>query len=174
MRTEPVLLVHGFASSFDLNWRRNGWPDLLADAKREVIAVDLLGHGTAAKPHDPAAYADLEQCVIDVLPTDGRVVDAVGFSLGAVTLLRAVGRAPTRFGRIVVGGIGEQNMVAGDSEATAMRSINALVIDRPAGTIGTLDERMVAEQAHLSGLQRRALGHNNIRQIGRASCRERV
>jgi pimeloyl-ACP methyl ester carboxylesterase len=124
MRTEPVLLVHGFASSFDLNWRRNGWADLLADAKREVIAVDLLGHGTADKPHDPAAYTDLEQCVLDVLPADGRVVDAVGFSLGAVTLLRAVGRAPERFGRIVVGGIGQQNMTAGDSEETA-RAIEA-------------------------------------------------
>lgn len=124
MRNEPVLLVHGFASSFDLNWRRNGWADLLADAKRDVIAVDLLGHGTAEKPHDPSAYADLEQCVIDVLPSAGGVVDAVGFSLGAVTLLRAVGRMPERFGRIVVGGIGQQNMIAGDSEPTA-RAIEA-------------------------------------------------
>ena len=53
----PVLMVHGFASSFDRNWREPGWVDVLAEQGRAVIGVDLLGHGTAAKPHDPAAYA---------------------------------------------------------------------------------------------------------------------
>src|SRR6202011_2430942 len=86
VRTEPVLLVHGFASSFERNWREPGWVDLLTEAGREVIALDLLGHGTAAQPHDPQAYADLEACVTDVLPDD-RVVDAIGFSLGAQLLL---------------------------------------------------------------------------------------
>src|SRR5260370_26842131 len=41
----PVLLVHGFASSAEHNWRRPGWLDLLADLGRETIAVDLPGHG---------------------------------------------------------------------------------------------------------------------------------
>ena len=124
MRTEPVLLVHGFASSFDLNWARNGWRDLLDDAKRAVLAVDLLGHGSAEKPHDPAAYAGLEHGVLAVLPPDGSVVDAVGFSLGAVTLVRAAALAPERFGRIVLGGIGEQNMKPSDPEPVA-RAIEA-------------------------------------------------
>lgn len=119
MRTEPVLLVHGFASSFDLNWTRNGWPDLLRDAKRTVVAVDLLGHGTADKPHDPAAYEKLEEGVLAALPADGSVVDAVGFSLGAVTLVRAAARAPERFGRIVLGGIGDRNMQPSDPEPVA-------------------------------------------------------
>lgn len=119
VRTEPILFVHGFASSFDLNWRRNGWEDLVRDAGREVIGLDLLGHGSSPKPHDPAAYDDLEQCVLDALPADGRVVDAVGFSLGAVTLLRAAAKAPDRFGRLVVGGIGQRNMEQHDSEPVA-------------------------------------------------------
>ena len=50
----PVLLVHGFASSAEHNWRQPGWLDLLADCGRETIAVDLLGHGTAPRPADPA------------------------------------------------------------------------------------------------------------------------
>ncbi len=124
MRTEPVLLIHGFASSFDLNWTRNGWPDLLRDAKRTVLAVDLLGHGTADKPHDPAVYEGLERGVLAALPDDGSVVDAVGFSLGAVTLIRAAALAPERFGRIVLGGIGEQNMKPSDPEPVA-RAIEA-------------------------------------------------
>jgi pimeloyl-ACP methyl ester carboxylesterase len=119
MRTNPVLLVHGFASSFELNWTRNGWVDLLADAKRPVIGVDLLGHGSAPKPHDPAAYTALEDRVLEALPDDGSVVDAVGFSLGAVTLVRAVGQAPERFGRVVLAGIGARNMEAHDPEPVA-------------------------------------------------------
>jgi pimeloyl-ACP methyl ester carboxylesterase len=101
VRSEPILLVHGFASSFDLNWTRNGWPDLLHDAKRTVLSVDLLGHGTAEKPHRPEAYAELENSILQALPNDDSVVDAVGFSLGAVTLVRAAAKAPHRFGRLV-------------------------------------------------------------------------
>ncbi len=118
VRSEPVLLVHGFASSFELNWVRNGWQDLLRDAGREVIGLDLLGHGNAAKPHDPAAYVDMEQSLLDAIDGHG-VVDAVGFSLGGVTLLRAAARAPARFGRLVIGGVGEGNMRAGDPEPVA-------------------------------------------------------
>ena len=43
-----VLLVHGFASSAEHNWRQPGWLDLLAEAGRETIAVDLLGIGARA------------------------------------------------------------------------------------------------------------------------------
>src|SRR5690348_4182850 len=60
VRTEPILLVHGLGSSFEHGWRAPGWADLIADANRTVIPVDLLGHGTAEAPHDPAAYAHLE------------------------------------------------------------------------------------------------------------------
>jgi pimeloyl-ACP methyl ester carboxylesterase len=101
----PVLLVHGFASSFELNWREPGWVDLLADAGRDVIPVDLLGHGTAPKPYEPEAYAHLESRAAEALPAEGQV-DAIGFSMGASTLLRLATQQPDRFQRIVVGGIG--------------------------------------------------------------------
>ena len=118
MRTEPVLLVHGFASSFDRNWRETGWVDLLQDVGREVIGVDLLGHGQAPKPHDPEAYAELDQAVVDKLPADGQV-DAVGFSLGAQLLLAVASRMPERFGKIVVGGVGANMFQHGDPEVVA-------------------------------------------------------
>jgi pimeloyl-ACP methyl ester carboxylesterase len=118
VRTEPVLLVHGFASSFERNWREPGWADLLADAGREVIALDLLGHGDAAKPHDPQAYADLEASVSDALPA-GRVVDAVGFSLGAQLLLALAASQPERFGKLVVGGVGANMFTTMDVESVA-------------------------------------------------------
>src|SRR5262249_8101705 len=91
------MLVHGFASSFERNWREPGWADLLEEEGRPVIGVDLPGHGEADKPTDPAAYAALEESVIAALPPAGQV-DAVGFSLGAQVLLRAASAAPGRGG----------------------------------------------------------------------------
>ncbi len=101
----PVVLVHGFGTSFDLTWVSNGWVDLLADEGRDVIGVDLLGHGTAPKPTDSEAYGDLGERVRDALPSDGSV-DAVGFSLGAKTLLKVAAAEPGRFRSLVVAGVG--------------------------------------------------------------------
>jgi pimeloyl-ACP methyl ester carboxylesterase len=82
----------------------NGFAELLRDAGRSVIGVDLLGHGTAPRPHDPHAYADLTTAVVDVLPPEP--VDAVGFSLGAITLLQLAVERPECFNRLVLAGIG--------------------------------------------------------------------
>jgi pimeloyl-ACP methyl ester carboxylesterase len=101
----PVVLVHGFASSFQREWVQPGWVALLEDIGRTVIGVDLLGHGDAAKPHDPEAYAAVEDNVFAVLPED-QPTDAIGFSMGAHILLRLAATTPERFGRIVLGGVG--------------------------------------------------------------------
>jgi pimeloyl-ACP methyl ester carboxylesterase len=119
VRSEPVLLVHGFASSFERNWREPGWSDLLSEAGREVIGVDLLGHGRAAKPHDPAEYDDLEEGVVDALPDNGPV-DAIGFSMGSGVILTVAARMPERFGRIVVGGVGANLFADRGSESEAI------------------------------------------------------
>lgn len=115
---DPVLLVHGFASSFEHNWRAPGIVDLLADAGREALAVDLLGHGSAPAPHDPAAYADMESRAEAVLPVTG-TVDAVGFSMGARILLGLAARTPERFARIVVAGTGANLFRDHDPEPVA-------------------------------------------------------
>src|SRR3546814_1599213 len=96
----PVVLVHGFGTSFELTWVHNGWVDLLADEGRQVIGVDLLGHGQAPKPTDPDAYGDLGERVRDALPDEP--VDAIGFSLGAKTLLQVAAADPTRFRSLIV------------------------------------------------------------------------
>jgi pimeloyl-ACP methyl ester carboxylesterase len=108
----PVVLVHGFGTSFDLTWVHNGWVDLLADEGREVIGVDLLGHGQAPKPHEPEAYADLGARVLDVLPDEP--VDAIGFSMGAKTLLKVAAQHPGRFRSLVVAGVGSNLFQDGD------------------------------------------------------------
>lgn len=119
----PVMLVHGFASSFERNWRELGWVDLLHDEGRAVIGVDLLGHGQAAKPSEPAAYAALEESIAAAMPAAG-LLDAVGFSLGAQLLLRVASVSPGRFRRIVLGGIGDGVFASTDPEPVA-RAVEA-------------------------------------------------
>jgi pimeloyl-ACP methyl ester carboxylesterase len=99
-----VLLLHGFATSAARTWGENGWLDVLGDTGRTVLAPDLLGHGTAPKPHDPAAYRDLAGPVAETLPDTP--IDGVGFSLGARTLLQLAMRRPGQFRRLVVAGVG--------------------------------------------------------------------
>jgi pimeloyl-ACP methyl ester carboxylesterase len=108
----PVLLLHGWGSSYARTWVATGVTALLEDAGRSVIGVDLLGHGDAPKPHDPQDYADLTARVVAACPEDV-TLDAVGFSLGAITLLELACREPGRFRRIVLAGIG-RNVFAPD------------------------------------------------------------
>ena len=102
----PVVLVHGWGGNFVDTWKKPGIDALLEDVGRRVVGVDLLGHGTADKPHEPAAYAQLGQWFINQLPTDSPQVDVVGFSLGAMTVLDALMIDPARFRKVVLAGIG--------------------------------------------------------------------
>lgn len=120
--TTPVVLVHGWGGSFESTWQRSGFTELLRDAGRPVIGVDLLGHGSAPKPHDPEAYADLGARVLDAMPPEP--VDAVGFSLGAMTLLRIAMAQPHRFRKLVLAGVG-RNLFERD-DAAHQRIIDAL------------------------------------------------
>lgn len=122
MRSEPVLLVHGFATSATRTWGETGWIDLITEAGREVLAVDLLGHGDAPKPHDVSAYDDLESHLLDQLP-DGPV-DVIAFSLGARLTLTVAAAHPERFGRIVVAGVGE-NLFRSEGSGTIADAIES-------------------------------------------------
>ena len=112
----PVLLVHGFASSAEHNWRQPGWLDLLAEAGRETVAVDLLGHGRAPRPTSPADYESVEALVAaDIAGYE--FLDAVGFSAGAHVLLRLAAAEPQRFRRLALLGIGPGALAGGSSGA---------------------------------------------------------
>lgn len=136
----PVVLVHGFASSYQHGWADDGWPDILADEGLEAIGGDLPGHGSSPKPTDPAAYEDLEESVLDSF-RDRPQVDAIGFSMGSRILLTLATRYPERFGRLVLLGIGE-NVFRDDKDAAladaiekgaASEEIGMRVFDRLAG-----------------------------------------
>ena len=105
MDVPPVVFVHGFGTSHNATWVTNGWTALLEDAGREVIGIDMLGHGSAEKPTNPDANENLEQNVLDQFPDSP--VDAIGFSMGAAVLLHLASGASNRFNRLVVSGVGK-------------------------------------------------------------------
>ncbi len=166
----PVLLVHGFASSFERNWREPGWVDLLVESGRTVIELDLPGHGNAAsKPHQPEAYADMAEAVAAAIP-EGETVDAVGFSLGAALLLEAATSRPHRFGRIVVGGVGENLLGAEDNEAAARAVETGVPADEDPGAaraLATLARAPGNDPAALAACLRRPRRPLTREQLGR-------
>jgi pimeloyl-ACP methyl ester carboxylesterase len=114
----PVALVHGFASSFAHGWEHNGWTDLLADAGRKVLRVDLPGHGESPPTTDPAAFADVQGTLAEVIAPHAPV-DAVGFSTGARLLLGLAAEDPGRMRKLVVIGVGDNLFSAEDREPLA-------------------------------------------------------
>ena len=118
--TAPVVLIHGFATSSARTWGDNGWLDLLTDQGRTPLPIDLLGHGNADKPHDPDAYAAMEQLVLDQLPPEP--VDGVGFSLGARVLVTLACDHPERFGRLVLTGVGA-NLLRSEGSDLILKAI---------------------------------------------------
>ena len=119
----PIVLVHGWGGSFLTTWKSSGFADLLEDAGRTVIGVDLLGHGQAPKPHSPEAYADLTERILQVMPPEP--VDLIGFSLGAITLLRLAIEHPDRVKSLVLAGIG-RNVIEADSQDSHRLIVDAL------------------------------------------------
>jgi pimeloyl-ACP methyl ester carboxylesterase len=112
----PVVLLHGFATSTERTWREPGWFDLLKDARRRAFGIDLLGHGEADKPTDPADYDDLVSPVMAQFPETP--ADVVGYSLGARTALQIAMQHPDRVNRLVLAAVG-RNLVASDEQALA-------------------------------------------------------
>jgi pimeloyl-ACP methyl ester carboxylesterase len=123
----PVLLLHGLAASSASTWREAGWLDLLADAGRDVVAPDLPGHGATPLPE---GTIDLTAFALDAVPGDAPV-DAIGFSLGARTVLLAAAEAPERFRKVVLSGIGDNLFRDDDSMLRVADALEAGDPDEP-------------------------------------------
>jgi pimeloyl-ACP methyl ester carboxylesterase len=88
----PILLVHGYLSSFEGNWRQSGWIEFLVGQGRSVVGLDCRGHGRSGKPYDPDAYEDPRMpddvlAVMDAVRLDR--VDPMGYSMGGADRHRA-------------------------------------------------------------------------------------
>lgn len=110
----PLVLLHGWGGSFTSTWDTDGWRSRLRALERQVIRLDLPGHGAAPQPEhpadpldplDPAAYADLAAMVRRRLPAHG-CVDIIAYSLGAKLALALAVREPGLVRRAVLCGLG--------------------------------------------------------------------
>src|SRR3954466_6421541 len=106
---DPILLVHGFASSKNVNWVYPGWVSELRRNGRRVIALDNRGHGESGKLYDSASY-ELAIMAGDVTALMDHLqiarADVMGYSLGSrMTAVLALDE-PQRLRSIILGGIG--------------------------------------------------------------------
>jgi pimeloyl-ACP methyl ester carboxylesterase len=106
---DPIVLVHGFASTKDVNWVYPTWVSHLRQAGRRVIAFDHRGHGESAKLYSPEDY-HIGIMAGDVLALMDHLAiarcDIMGYSLGGrITAFLARHRAD-RVTRAIFGGIG--------------------------------------------------------------------
>jgi pimeloyl-ACP methyl ester carboxylesterase len=104
---EPVVLLHGFSLSAEMNWGPTG---LLASIPREfrLIAVDLRGHGRSGKPSGPESYGrELMNDVVRLLDHLGiEQATLVGYSMGGAIALKLLTEQPERIRAAVLGGSG--------------------------------------------------------------------
>ncbi len=116
-RGEPILLIHGFASTHAINWVFTQWVKTLTEAGRRVIALDNRGHGRSEKLYRPEDYAiplmaEDASNLLDHL--DIPSADVMGYSMGARIAAFLAKAHKDRVRRLILGGIGE-NLIEGSS-----------------------------------------------------------
>jgi len=153
---DPVVLVHGFASTKEVNWAQPGWVATLKGAGRRAIALDNRGHGGSSKLYEPADYHTTKlagdvSALIDHLGL-GRA-DVVGYSMGARIAAFLAFEHPAQVRSIVLGGLG-MHLIDGvglpESIAEALEAPSLAAVADPQG-------RMFRAFAEQTKSDRRAL-----------------
>jgi pimeloyl-ACP methyl ester carboxylesterase len=153
---EPIVLVHGFASTAQVNWVYPGWVVVLTKAGRRVIAFDNRGHGASTKLYDPAAYhpsamADDVSALLDHLGLER--ADVMGYSMGARIAGFFALEHRHRLRRAVFGGLGI-HLVDGGGEAERI----AAALEAPTlADVHDLSARMFRAFAEQTQSDRKAL-----------------
>ncbi len=171
-----VLLIHGFASSGEVNWIATGWVDTLVKAGYRAIVMDNRGHGKSQKLYDARLYY-----AHDMAGDAGRLLDhlqiaaaaVIGYSMGARIAAYLALNRPDYVRCAVFGGIGI-NLVTGlaDSEAiiSALTAESlAEVKDRTGRQFRIFAEHSGADRAALAACMvnsREPMPAEQVRRIG--------
>ncbi|HXW27194.1 MAG TPA: alpha/beta fold hydrolase [Xanthobacteraceae bacterium] len=114
---DPVVLVHGFASTKEINWAFPGWVTTLRRAGRRAVALDNRGHGRSTKLYRPQDYtialmASDVRALVDHLGLER--ADFIGYSMGARICAHLAVHATARVRSAVLAGVG-MSLVTGRS-----------------------------------------------------------
>ncbi|MGO9986086.1 MAG: alpha/beta fold hydrolase [Rhodomicrobium sp.] len=153
---DPVLLIHGFASNAQTNWRDTRWMSFLAGQGFRAIALDNRGHGSSEKFYTPEAYsgplmAEDARRLLDHLGIAR--ADVIGYSMGARIAAFLALAYPARVRSAVFAGLGA-NMIHGVGDP---RPIEAALLAEDVSTIDDPHARGFRIFADQTKSDRRAL-----------------
>jgi pimeloyl-ACP methyl ester carboxylesterase len=136
---DPIILVHGFASTKNVNWVYPTWVSELKKNGRRVIALDNRGHGDSAKLYDAEAYhigtmAGDVSALMDHL--DIARADIMGYSLGARMTAFLARYQPQRLRSAVLGGIGIGLIEGGGPGENVAEALEASSLDEVNDPVG--------------------------------------
>jgi pimeloyl-ACP methyl ester carboxylesterase len=129
---DPIVLVHGFASTKNVNWVYPAWVSTLTRAGRRVIALDNRGHGESAKLYDPELYhigtmAGDVRALMDHLGI--ACADMMGYSMGGRITAYLAAHDPRRLRSAILGGIGMGLIEGGGPNENVATALEAHSLD---------------------------------------------
>ncbi len=136
---DPIVLVHGFASTKNVNWVYPTWVSELKKDGRRVIALDNRGHGESGKLYDPAQYsiAAMAGDVVALMDhLDIAQADIMGYSLGSRMTAWLAAHAPKRLRSAIFGGIGMAMSEGGGPGENVAAALEAPSLDDVTDPVG--------------------------------------
>src|SRR3981081_4689946 len=136
---DPILLVHGFASTKNVNWVYPTWVSELKKKRRRAIALDNRGHGDSAKLYDAREYeiatmAGDVSALMDHL--DIERADIMGYSLGSRMPAVLAQSQPQRLRSAILGGIGIGLIEGGGPGENVAEALEASSLDDVTDPVG--------------------------------------
>lgn len=136
---DPIVLVHGFASSKNVNWVYPTWVSELKKHGRRVIALDNRGHGDSTKLYDSEQYgigtmaADVRALLkhLDIARTD-----MMGYSMGGRITAYIAYSHPELLRCAILGGIGIGLIKGGGPGENVATALEAASLDDVSDPVG--------------------------------------
>jgi pimeloyl-ACP methyl ester carboxylesterase len=136
---DPIVLVHGFASTKDVNWVYPTWVSELRKNGRRVVALDNRGHGASGKLYDAEQYhiptmAGDVTALMDHLNIER--ADVMGYSLGGRMTAWLALSQPRRLRSAILGGIGMGLIEGGGPGENVAAALEAGSLDEVTDPVG--------------------------------------
>jgi len=171
---DPIVLVHGFASTKNVNWVYPTWVSELRKDGRRVIALDNRGHGESAKLYEPASYSIAAMAsdvtgLMDHLDIGG--ADIMGYSLGGRIAAHIALASPQRVRSAIFGGIGMAMIEGGGPGENVAAALEAPSIDDVTDPVGrtfrAFADQTRSDRLALAACMRGSRGLMSKEEVGR-------